>query len=251
MSAHRHIADRAAEIAALAPDEPERVAAFDHARACDACARALAEAQALLACLDAVPPPSSPSTELLERVKRNIAADDAAERRGRQLSSALVLASGFLLTAIAKHRATDLRAWLFALAALSVAVVTTLIATAGARGRTLLLFASSLLLATMASGSGDFAARIGTKCLLIELFAAALPFAAAARAARLRRVPAEPTFLAAAAAAGALAGQASLHLTCPEAAAAAHLLVFHFGGVLLAFLFGLLGARWLPRPPTV
>src|SRR5262249_5673436 len=47
------------------------------------------------------------------------------------------------------------------------------------------------------------------------------------------------------AAAGALAGQAGLHLSCPAQAALPHLIAFHVGGVLLAALVGAASARVL------
>jgi hypothetical protein len=52
-----------------------------------------------------------------------------------------------------------------------------------------------------------------------------------------RRNP-RPGALAQAAAAGALAGQAALHLGCSMHAQAPHLWVFHVGGVALAALAG-------------
>jgi hypothetical protein len=53
-----------------------------------------------------------------------------------------------------------------------------------------------------------------------------------------------------AAAAGALAGHAALHLTCPVRAATPHLLAFHAGGVLLAAALGLSVWRSARRAAT-
>jgi len=78
--------------------------------------------------------------------------------------------------------------------------------------------------------------RVGADCFFVEMIAAALPLAAAA--AQFRRDP-RPGMLATAAAAGALAGQAALHLGCSAHDQATHLWVFHVGGVALAALAGL------------
>jgi len=74
-------------------------------------------------------------------------------------------------------------------------------------------------------------------CSLFELLAAALPLAAAAVV--YRRNP-SPGMLAQAAAAGALAGQAALHIACPGRHDVVHLWVFHVAGVGAAALLGLL-----------
>ena len=82
--------------------------------------------------------------------------------------------------------------------------------------------------------AGDFA-PIELTCVRWELIGAALPLAAAAVA--FRRDP-RPGALAQAAAAGALAGQAALHLSCPGRHDAVHLWSFHVAGVMLAALLG-------------
>jgi hypothetical protein len=86
--------------------------------------------------------------------------------------------------------------------------------------------------------------RVGVECTLLELFAAALPWVAFRRVAGPWR---SRSAASAVAAAGALSGHAALHLTCPIAHADAHLLVFHFGGVVLAALIGALAT---PRLKT-
>ena len=65
-----------------------------------------------------------------------------------------------------------------------------------------------------------------------------LPLATTAYLAIKRQSTLGSTFYAAVAAAGALAAQAALHITCPSRTAMAHLLVFHTGGVLLAAMIG-------------
>ena len=73
--------------------------------------------------------------------------------------------------------------------------------------------------------------------MLLELLAASLPWLAFRQVAGPRR---EKWSSAAVAAAGALAGHAALHLTCPAAHADAHLFVFHVGGVVLAAMLAVL-----------
>ena len=79
--------------------------------------------------------------------------------------------------------------------------------------------------------------------MAIELFAAVVPLAATAALLWRRRVAVGASLYAAVATAGALAGQAALHLTCPVRTAGEHLFVFHTGGILLAALVGALVAR--------
>jgi hypothetical protein len=67
---------------------------------------------------------------------------------------------------------------------------------------------------------------------------------------RLRAAPNATTF-ASFAAAGALAGQAALDLTCPDRSGTPHLVLFHLAGVLLAALLGAFVGRSLrQRMPT-
>jgi hypothetical protein len=85
-------------------------------------------------------------------------------------------------------------------------------------------------------------------CLLTELGAAILPFAIVIRALARRRSAHPAPALVLAAAAGAVVAQAALHLTCPGRHAGAHLLVSHFGGVVVSVLAAGLAARFIARP---
>jgi hypothetical protein len=97
--------------------------------------------------------------------------------------------------------------------------------------------AVSLVVAALDSASPGLFAAVGVHCLALELFAAAWPLAALAAARGISSSTSGWT-TAALASAGALAGQAALHLTCPERSAAPHLLAFHLGGVVLAAVAG-------------
>jgi hypothetical protein len=103
---------------------------------------------------------------------------------------------------------------------------------------------ASLALVAVAWGSdtGLYAA-LGIKCAVLELVAACIPFGVAVAAARRAGAPIEPWRASALAAAGAMAGHAALHLSCKVPHEGPHLLLFHFGGVLLAAVLAHGGAR--------
>jgi hypothetical protein len=238
----------AAGLAALPAADPERIAAFEHARTCAACARALAEGVALFALLELGAPAEAPGESSLAPAVADIRRELARGPRwpGPLSSTAAVVLS---LTA----------AWLLALfsgrrsavqghAAISILVAAVAaLTTAGAMALwTPLLAAIPLtsLLASAALGTaGPLEASVGVHCLGLELAAAVLPLAAGfllARRGAFRR----PSFaLAAAAGGGALAGQAALEVTCHALRTHAHLLTFHTGGVALGLLFALLLGR--------
>jgi hypothetical protein len=151
-----------------------------------------------------------------------------------------------LLLLVAGRR--DPEAWT---AALVVAALSALLAaTAGVlRAGALVGIAASAAFAVAAGGApgfafagqmGGLAAGLGVECLVAELVSAALPLAAAAWV--FRRNP-RPGALVQAAVAGALAGQAALHIGCSAHAQSAHLWVFHVGGVVLAAFAGWLLER--------
>lgn len=95
----------------------------------------------------------------------------------------------------------------------------------------LVAIASSALLVEIDTVGHALAWRVGIECLVLELVAGAAPLA-------LFRfvMPSQRGVLVygALGAWGALAGQVYLRLHCPVAHEGAHLVLFHFGGVLLA-----------------
>jgi hypothetical protein len=96
-------------------------------------------------------------------------------------------------------------------------------------------------------GASVFSLHVGWRCAEVELATALLPLAAAVAAVARGWLP--PAALAPAAAAGALAGEAALHLTCHAPRSEGHLLVFHAGAVLLAAVAGAVaGEIWRRRP---
>ncbi len=206
-----HVEDRAAGLAALPPDDPERVAAYGHAAECEPCREALAEAEELMALLDEAPPPPGPSPEVLRRAMDAVLAEMGPGVPAR----------------VARERPRRARSALPALAAIAMSV---------------------LFVALDASGPG-LAAKLGLHCLLVELVWGAVPAGLGAFYLRQRREPPVPAAIASLAAWGALGGQAYLHFRCGAAHETPHLVVFHLGGVLLSALLALvLGKKLHPAP---
>ena len=72
MTATGHILDSAPGLASLAPEDAERVAAYAHAEGCADCAKALREAEGLLAALDGLPPAPAPTAPTLRAIARPV-----------------------------------------------------------------------------------------------------------------------------------------------------------------------------------
>lgn len=243
MTAGEHVRADAPGLAALRPDDPARVAARAHASGCAECARALREAerlQALLARWEAAPM----RPEALARASRAIAAELRREARRRALGAiAAVCAAVLVFVALARSRSAATEDWARAglLAGLAIALA------AAATRRPLLVAGVAVLAALaagLAAGGTPLAGAPGAHCLGTELASAALVIAAVWLALRGGSTSPARWTIGAAAAAGALAGDAALQLTCGAQAELPHLLAFHVGGVLLAAGAGLL---WRPR----
>jgi hypothetical protein len=106
---------------------------------------------------------------------------------------------------------------------------------------------ASFVASSLAGADGALQPGTGLRCLLFEGLLALPPLAVAALFAWRTRLPEPRRTLMAAAAGGALAGQAALHVLCHGYQSHGHLFVFHTGGVLLALAMGALAARLL-RP---
>jgi hypothetical protein len=243
LSACDELRPKAAGIATLPERDPEREAYLEHARGCEGCMQALREGDKLMRLLESAPQPP-PSPEALQRASAQI----RAELRPRSFSWALrigaVVAGFAVILLIARHREAE--GWAAALVVLAGAAA--LAATAGAlRAGALVAVAAAAAFAFAAGGvPGPAGLVVDLDCFILELVVAALPLAAAAWT---FRTDPRPGALAQAAAAGALAGQAALHIACPLSHQAAHLWVFHVGGVALAALAGwLVEGRLNPEP---
>ena len=221
-------------LAALPPDAPERVAAWAHASGCDGCARALREAERLQALVTAWEPPAL-APGALERASQAILAELRREARRRMTASiAAVCASMVVIVGMARDASRSTLDWAWAAVLGALAIVFA----AAARSRALLVVAAAVLAsatAAVATGHpGPFAASIGVNCLAIELASAALVVGAVGLAIRGGTTSPARSAVAAAAAAGALAGDAALQVFCAARDAIPHLLAFHVGGVVLA-----------------
>lgn len=220
-------------LAALLPEDPERIAAESHASGCAGCARALAEGARLRSLLsEAAPAPLSAAA--LGRAYQEIRGELRREARRRLVGSiAAVCASVLVLVGFARARSPSAADWVLAAVLWATAVV--LAAAASRRPR--LVIAGSVLAAavgTASGGSGSLVPSVGLECLVTELASAGVVVGAAWLAVRGGSTSPARAAIAAAAAAGALAGDAALQVTCAAHGSAPHLLAFHVGGVLLA-----------------
>ena len=225
-------------IASLPDGDPEREKYLLHARGCEACLKALREGEKLMRLIEASPLPA-PSREALQRASAAIAAELRAPAPARWIWPAAAAAIAAFSVPILLSQQLDREG---IGAALIVLLAATLLAgTASAlRAGALVTLAASAGFALAAGGVPVALFRTpvhigGIDCLFNELVAAALPLLATAWMFRRRLFPGS---LATAAAAGALAGQAALHIGCSGSHSAAHRWVFHVGGVAAAALLG-------------
>ncbi len=245
-----HLGEDVVLLVALDPRDPERLAAEAHASSCEACAAALEEARSVLVQLDAQAVPA-PTEEALARAKtavlRELDWPEEPATTDRLLSWGTGAAVAFAFVALAlaaKHPSGEGRVWREAGAAAVLAVAGAVLATRhGKRARALVCATGLALVAGSARGQ-SLGPLVGLKCAALELATAALPLAVASWWAVSRRTTPSASSLGAYAAAGALAGDAALHLSCPERLGAPHALVFHVGGIVLAAALG----AWLWGP---
>jgi hypothetical protein len=241
VSAHLE-AGRAPLLASLAPTDAERLEAEAHARDCSTCAAELRGAAAVLAALDALPPPPPPSAQVLDRAARAVlaawdeeAAPSIATSRPRVILALSALAAWGIALLTARHR--DAAGAPAAIAGAAVAAAGALLLVARDRLALGALLLGSASFAVALGGPGALRIAAGLPCAVHELACAAAPLVAAAWLARFGRASIGPLGFAAAAAAGAVAGQAAHQMTCADGSRA-HLLAFHFGSVAVAALAG-------------
>ena len=221
-------------LAALRPDDPERIAAIEHASGCPACARALAEAgrlQALIAHYEAPPLPAG----ALQRAAREIRPRLRRDARRRLAGSVVALtASAVVFVAFARSRSPSVSDWALAAGLLLVAVL--LVASASRRPRlaTALAGLAVVAAATISGTPGPLAVGVGLECLATEVAAGGLTVAAVWLALRGGTTSPAASTIVATGAAGAVAGAAALQITCAAHTALPHVLVFHVGGLVIA-----------------
>jgi hypothetical protein len=235
---------RAAGFAALPEDDPERREAFRHAEGCEGCRKALRQGMRLQEILLSARPLAAPAPEIMRRASREIRAELPPPR-----PNAWVLAPsvglGFAAIAALRINAAhdDARSWL---AALALGGAATALVTLSRRKSPLLvagLAVASLVFAMGAGRDGGLEPSIGYHCVAAEILASLFPLGAALWLVKRGRSDGGMIWFASVAAAGALAGHAALHITCPVHLQAPHLYAFHTGGVVLAAFLGFLASR--------
>jgi hypothetical protein len=242
----------AAGLAALAPDDPERVAAFAHARTCPACALALGEGVALFGLLELATPAPALHPEVLARAAAEIRRElgPPATARWRQ-ATAVVLAGGaaWLVALAGGRRLIGAPAAPSAIALAAVAAVAAALAITLWSPLLAALPLASLIGSALSGGPGPIDPLHGLRCMGVELATAILPLAATFWLARRGAIQRPALALATAGAAGALMGQAALEVTCRAVHSHGHLVAFHSGGVLLALVLGAaMGAVYSSMP---
>ncbi len=242
-----HIEDDAMGLCALPPGDPQRAAAFAHARSCEPCRRALEGAAALLGHIDALTDVKPPSAGVLRAIARPVVAELSLRAVPVALVAAALGAVWAFLVVSAKSRAAGVEVWLASASLLLVAISCVGLVRRLRGGAAALALGASVAMAALTWAETGAVSMGGLPCLLTELGGAVLPFLLVASVYWRRRTLDLGTPLVTVAAAGALAAQAAIHLTCPGRGAGLHVLVFHVGGVLAALVVSALAARLLRR----
>jgi hypothetical protein len=259
-----HIADRAGFLAALPQDDPERGAADEHAKSCAPCREALDDGLRLMGLLRQALPFSPAITE--PGSARLPAFSPTAAGLGEPAAGGLSWAAGGLSWNNASRRfiwttvGAVFVAWLFqltvgggfqldreclvvSLGILAVAIASVTVMRGKERLAVVTVVATSGLFAFLSGTAAGLAPGIGIRCTFRELWAAAITWAIVVTIGRRRGVAFTRWNVTAIAAAGALAAHAGQHLACAVPHSDAHLLVFHFGGVLAATLLAAASVR--------
>jgi hypothetical protein len=256
-----HIADRAGFLAALSKDDPERKAAEEHARSCLPCREAIEQGVRFVALLrQALPAPAAitqpaaalPRTaaELLPSWRAGggtqpasgLSWNDASRRLIGTTVGAVVVAWLFQLT-VGGGFQMNRECLVVSLGILAVAIASVTVMRGKEPLALVTVVATSGLFAYLSGTAAGLAPGIGIRCTFRELWAAAITWAIVVTIGRRRGVTFSRWNVTAIAAAGALAAHAGQHLACAVPHSDAHLLVFHFGGVLVATVLAAMSAR--------
>lgn len=255
-----HIADRAGFLAALPQDDPERGAAEEHARSCASCRGALDDGLRLMGLLrqalpfsPAITAPSSARLPALSPIGAGtgrqaapaaggLSWNDASRRFIWTTVGAVFVAWLFQLT-VGGGFQLDRECLVVSLSILAVAIASVTVMRGKERLAVVTIVATSGLFAFLSGTAAGLSPGIGIRCTFRELWAAAITWAIVVTIGRRRGVAFSRWNVTAIAAAGALAAHAGQHLACAVPHSDAHLLVFHFGGVLAATLLAALSIR--------
>lgn len=236
---------------ALDPATTRRVE--DHLGTCQGCRTWLEQLALTTRLLRSLPPPEVTAGARAAAVRQfdawraasaAVRAPDVAEApappgaragAGRRVTFALLAVAGLAALLVLAARRPSLApgdwavAGLLALAAVGLAALARRLTASFAAAAV----SASLVAAVVRGGAGSWALAGGLECLVTEVAAAAGLVAVGWLAARRRL---EAGDLGVWAVAGALAGDAALHVTCGAHGSLAHLALFHVGGVLLVAL---------------
>jgi len=238
-----HVTDRAGFLAALSDRDPERKAAEAHAAGCAPCREALREGAEMVALLRQALPATSPVRWSGPRpvTGEHPAAPEPPTLLGATIG-AVALAWLFQISVGGGFR-FHLACVAESLAILAVALGCVTVLRRNERLAVATVIVTSGLFAYFAGRATGFAPGVGIRCTFRELWAAALTWILLWAFARRAGVMLDRTRTTAVVAAGALAAHAGQHLACSVPHSDAHLLVFHFGGVVLATLIAAVGGR--------
>lgn len=244
-----HVADRAGYIATLTKTDPERKLAEAHALTCLPCREALDEGVRLVALLRRALPAArrEPLARPLPAERQSVGAPAIARRLVWATTGAVVLAWLFQLSVGGGFR-FDLDCALVSLGVLMVAIGCVTVLRGNHRLAVATVVVTSGLFAYLSGSAAGLAAGVGVRCTFRELWAAGLTWLCVRAVGRRAGVSFDRSKMTAIVAAGALAAHAGQHLACAVPHSDAHLLVFHFGGVVLATLLAALAARRRPAP---
>ena len=238
-----HIADRAGFLAALSNDDPERKVADEHVRSCTPCQDALEEGVRLIGLLrQALPVPPSITEPARGRLRSALSWQNASPRLIGTTVGAVVVAWLFQLT-VGGGFQLDRECLVVSLGILAVAIASVTVMRGKERLAVVTVVATSGLFAYLSGTAAGLAPGIGIRCTFRELWAAAITWAIVLTVGRRSGVTFSRWNVTAIAAAGALAAHAGQYLACAVPHSDAHLLVFHFGGVLVATVLAALSVR--------
>ncbi|HVV51499.1 MAG TPA: hypothetical protein VHO06_17655 [Polyangia bacterium] len=243
-----HVADQAGYLAALPKNDPERRLAEAHAQSCGPCREALEEGARLVSLLRRALPAAR-----RESMPRSLPARPAptavavARRLAWATTGGVALAWLFQLSVGGGFR-LDLDCALVSLAVLAVAIACVTVLRGNERLAVATVVATSGLFAALSGSAAGLAAGVGIRCTFRELWAAGLTWLVVWAVGRRAGVTFDRPKTTAIVAAGALAAHAGQHLACAVPHSDAHLLVFHFGGVVLATALAALTTRRTPAP---
>ena len=237
-----------AVLLSLPSEDPQRQEGMAHAEGCERCTLEARGTQRMLGAFDALSV-SPPSATALRRAAAPILEDMARSAEKRRRFATVVAAGaslvGFaLLVGLAQERASGVAKWQIAVGFALVAAACTASAVLFRAKALWAILPVSAAMAAVLGSTHALDVDAAVRCALCEGIGASLPLAALSYLMLRRPFSLGPSGAAAAAAGGALVGQAALVLTCPSHGLE-HLMLFHAGTVALAAVLGYL---WGQRP---